>query len=369
MGNTLNRTVSLIVAAMIGATFVYFLMPNRSATQSPSPQTQVSVPNDSSSPAPRPVKRDPQVDQMVIAMLAQSGVDSARISKGVYRLTGAQWSKNPLRPLLQIQLPSVQAAATFWQRLSDLLLEKGYQLAPPKSASDARRPDFRAVAKNGMPELILRALPSGPSVTIVVDGVGHEPALLESLIALDADVTYSVDSDSAFAETIANSLADANRELITSVALSAPLELPTVSETNHVFQLLERSLASTPGTSGLDLNLVDETAWSPPVLQDLLSQIGRRGMFVLNRNLVASDRMMQASHRFGLRMEKPSHVIQGNDSELATRFRRLDSTLAYAGHVNLLIQASPKTLVMLGRWLETLRQRDVSILRLSEVVR
>ncbi|MGB0648047.1 MAG: divergent polysaccharide deacetylase family protein [Bradymonadia bacterium] len=369
MGNTLNRTISLVVAAAIGAAFVYFLIPNRSTPQSTTQSTVTNLPQNEVIPPIRPVKRDPHLDQMMLDMFEQCGVDSARISTGIYRLTGSQWEENPLRPLLEIQLPSVQPAATFWQRLSDLLAKKGYQLAPPKSSSGTHRPDFRAVAKNGAPELIIRALPSGPSVTIVVDGIGHEPALIEALIDLDTDVTFSVDSDSAFAKTVSTALTDAKRELITSVALSKPLEEPSANTKNQVAGLLAQSIVSTPGTSGLDLNLVDDDAWSPSMLNELLSRIGTKGLFILNRNLVSSDRMGEASHRFGLRMGKPSHVIRGKDTELATHFRRLDSALAYAGHVNLLIQATPKTLSFLDQWLATLRQRDVSILRLSEVVR
>ena len=94
-------------------------------------------------------------------------------------------------------------------------------------------------------------------MTIVVDGIGHEPALIEALIALDPDVTFSVDSDSAFAKTVASSLTEDNRELITSVALSTPLEISAENVTNQVTGLIDQSLASTPGTSGLDLNLMD----------------------------------------------------------------------------------------------------------------
>ena len=369
MGNTLNRTISLVVAATIGAAFVYFLIPNRTGPQSTAQSRAENMPKNAHSPSLGPVKRDAKVDQLVLNMLQECGLDSARVSKGVYRLTGTQWEENPLRPLLELQRPTAQPASTFWQRLSTLLAEEGYQLAPPKSSSGSHRPDFRAVAKNGEPVLIIRALPSGPSVTIVVDGIGHEPALIEALIALDPDVTFSVDSDSAFAKTVASSLTEDNRELITSVALSTPLEISAENVTNQVTGLIDQSLASTPGTSGLDLNLIDGAAWSPSVLNELLLRIAAQGLFILNRNLVASDRMIQASHRFGLRMEKPSHVIRGDDDELATHFRRLDSALAYSGRVHLLIQATPKTLGLLKRWLETLRQRDVSILRLSEVVR
>ena len=90
---------------------------------------------------------------------------------------------------------------------------------------------------------------------------------------------------------------------------------------------------------------------------------------MLNRALIPADRVERASHRFGLRIGTTTHEIRDDETEFETAFRRLDSALAYSGHVRLLVQASPKNLDFLGPWLRTLRKRGVAILRLSEVVR
>ena len=369
MTGTFNRTVSLIAAAIAGAAFVYFLLPGQTARYK-----NASVPNETSpvviNRSKRSVKRNHATDQILVKLLAKCGVDTDHIKRGVYKLTGERWQDNPMRPLLQFQLPREQDELEFWQRLSALLTANQLGLAPPKGRRKGKRATFRAVTEDQQPQMILRAFPPGPSVTIIVDGVGHEPGLLEPLRALDPDVTFSIDSDSAFAKLVSESLEEGEREIITGIALSSPMGSEAPKRTDQLVKyLLDRSTSTTVGSSGIDLHLLDAESWQPAQLNEVLFQISERGYFVLNRTLIPSDRVERASHRFGLRIGTTTHQIRGDEVEFSAIFRGLDSALAYSGHIRILIQASPKTLAFLGPWVKTLRKRGVTILRFSEVVR
>lgn len=373
MTDTFNRTISLIAAAIAGAAFVYFLLPGQTARFTKGSIAPIAPTETTSSVIKRTqqsVDRNEATDQLLENLLAECGVDPDQIRRGVYKLVGEQWQENPLRPLLQFQRPRDQDESDFWQRISSLLDQNQLGLAPPKASRQGNRAALRAVTANHLPQVILRALPTGPYVTIVVEGVGHEPGLLESLMALDPDVTFSVDSDSAFANLVSKSLEDGQREIITGIALSSPMghEQPTATD-QLVRQLLDRSTATTNGSSGIDLHVLDADAWAPAKLNEVLSQISERGYFILNRTMIPVDRVERASHRFGLRIGTTTHRIRGDEVEFSSVFRGLDSALAYSGNVRLLVQASPKTLGLLGPWVKTLRKRGVSILRLSEVVR
>lgn len=370
MTGTFNRTISLIAAAIAGAAFVYFLLPGQTAryvkdSMVASETTQLTVKRTEQS-----VNRNDATDQLLVSLLTECGVDAEQIHRGVYKLGGGRWAEDPMRPLLQFQLPRDQDEAAFWQRVSTLLEQNQLGLAPPKEPRQGQRAALRAVTANALPHTILRAFPTGPYVTIVVEGVGHEPGLLEPLMALDQDVTFSVDSDSAFAGLVSKSLEDGHREVITGVALSSPIGAAEPKAIDQIVKrLLDRSTAKTNGSSGIDLHLLDADAWQPAKLNEVLSQISARGYFILNRTLIPSDRVERASHRFGLRIGTATHQIRGDEVEFSSVFRGLDSALAYSGNVRLLVQASPKTLGFLGPWVKTLRRRGVAILRLSEVVR
>lgn len=370
MTGTFNRTVSLVASALAGAAFVYFMLPGRTARYSKTVTSDIASPPAQIQRVPPSVLRNDATDKLLLSVLSEYGIDIDQVRRGVYKLTGTQWQNNPMRPLLEFQLPRNQDESKFWAQLETRLIQDNFSLAAPKSARQGKRAALRAVIMNDSPEVILRAFPTGPFVTVIVDGVGHEPALLESLMNLDPDVTFSIDSDSAFAHIVSRSLDDAQRELIAGVALSSPILSDGTQVTSDLIStLLTRSATSTSGASGFDLQLIDTDAWKPAKLNEVLSQISDRGYFMLNRTLIPPDRVERASHRFGLRIGTTTHEIRGNETEFETIFRGLDSALAYSGHIRLLIQASPKTLKFLGPWLKTLRKRGVAILRLSEVVR
>ena len=370
MTGTFNRTVSILASAMAGAAFVYFLLPGQTARYAKDSTVNPAASSKNVHKARPSVIRNKAIDKLLLERLAECGVDIDRVHRGVYKLGGQQWAHNPMRPLLQFQLPRDQDESHFWQELQTLLEQDDLFLASPKSKHQGKRAALRAVTADNQPKVILRAFPTGPYVTIVVEGVGHEPALLEPLIALDPDVTFSIDSDSAFADLLSKSLHEQDREMITGMALSSPMGSErTPSADAGIKRLLDRSTAATIGTNGIDIQLLDSESWQPARLNEVLSQISERGYFILNRTLIPEDSIERASHRFGLRIGTSTHHIRGDETEFDSIFRGLDSALAYSGHVRLLIQASPKTLNFLGPWVKTLRKRGVAILRLSEVVR
>ena len=374
MASAFNRTISLFVAAAAGAAFVYFAMP-----MSTSPVVQ-STGKESAQPAsldPIPqhtTKRDLVLDELVRKMLVELNVNEDHIGRGIYRLKAARWRKAPTRSLIDFELPRSLREDQFWSTLIGELKTHGYEMAPAKNARGKQRAHFRAVFKEGVPVLILRAYPSGPRVSIVVDGVGHEPGLVTSLLELDEDVTFSVDSEGAFAPLVTKALVAQNREVIAHVPLADAQLRPETKDGNsavemaQVDEVLDEALKNLQLTSGIDTRPIKGQEWSATDLDVLLSSIGQRGYFLFDRELIPEQHLETLTHQTGARVGQRTHSIRGKDS-IANTLKGLDSTLAYAGTIHLSVQATPTVLAALKPWLKSLRQRNVAIMRLSEIVK
>ena len=101
----------------------------------------------------------------------------------------------------------------------------GYQLVRSNVVDRPYRPIYRAIAKGANPVLALRAYPPDPRLTVVIADVGKEPALLDSMLALDQDVTYAISVNEPYAGEVATKLTQAGREFIAIYRLSRRLPM------------------------------------------------------------------------------------------------------------------------------------------------
>ena len=374
MASTLNRTISLFLAAAAGAGFVYFAIPVAPPSQN-NPEVSKKLSGAPIEPlVKQDVSRDLGLDELIRTTLVGLNVSDEQIGRGVFRLNATRWRAAPMRPLIDFTLPRTISEDVLWEAVTDNIKRHGYALAETKDTRTKKRARFRAVIKDGKPVLILRAYPSGPRVSIIVDGVGHEPALVDSLLELDEDVTFSVDSTSPFASVVSKALIEKNREVIAHIPLTDERLNPNLSQGSEPLkmeildQVLDDALNGLDAASGIDTRLVKRGNWDSRDIQTLLSTLGQRGYFLFDRELIPEKELEVLTHKTGARVGQRTHEIRTN-ARIDSTLKGLDSTLAYAGNIHLSVQATPAVLTALNPWLRSLRKRNVSIMRLSEVVK
>ena len=164
-----------------------------------------------------------------------------------------------------------------------------------------------------------------------------------------------------------------NREVIAHVPLADAQLRPETKDGNRtvemaqVDEVLDEALKNLQLTSGIDTRPIKGQQWSATDLDVLLSSIGQRGYFC-RRELIPEQHLETLTHKTGARVGQRTHSIRSKDS-IANTLKGLDSTLAYAGTIHLSVQATPTVLAALKPWLKSLRQRNVAIMRLSEIVK
>lgn len=375
MSSAWQRTISLILAATAGAAFVYFALPQASSTASVAPTSNKSVSVQSKVERRYAVQRDLRLDEIVRASLVDLGVPGEQIGRGVFRLSGEKWAAAPTRALIDFTLPRTVSEASFWSELSEKLTVAGYGLAESKSVIGESRARFKALTKSSKPLLILRAYPAGPRVSIIVDGVGHEPGLLDRLLALDEDVTFSLDTNGPFATQISKALIAQRREIIAHISAKHTKEsVADGDEKQHGWDStelddwLDKALARFSNVNGIDTRDLKPQGWSPRDMQMLLKTLGQRGYYLFDSNLIPEQQLEALTHQSGVRVGQRTHEVQTPD-DIEQTLRGLDSTLAYSGSIHLSVPATPAVLSALKPWLKSLRDRNVSIMRLSEIVK
>lgn len=375
MSSAWQRTISLILAATAGAAFVYFALPQAPSTASISPTPSQPVGMKSEAVKRYAVQRDLRLDEIVRASLVDLGVSDEQIGRGVFRLSGEQWATAPTRALVDFTLPRTVSEASFWLELSEKLTAAGLGLAKSKSIVGESRARFKALTKSGKPLLILRAYPAGPRVSVIVDGVGHEPGLLERLLALDEDVTFSLDTNGPFAAAISKALIAQRREIIAHIPAKQTKEKVVkgdggqpVWNSTELDDWLDNALARLSNVNGIDTRGLKPQGWSPRDMQMLLKTLGQRGYYLFDSNLIPEQQLEALTHQSGVRVGQRTHEVQTPDG-IEQTLKGLDSTLAYSGNIHLSVPATPAVLSALKPWLKSLRDRNVSIMRLSEIVK
>ena len=375
MSSAWQRTISLILAATAGAAFVYFALPQASSTASVTPTPNQPANFHSKAERRYAVQRDLRLDEIVRASLVDLGVPSDQIGRGVFRLSGEKWAEAPTRALVDFTLPRTVSEASFWSELSEKLTAAGYGLAESNSMVGESRARFKALTKSSKLLLILRAYPAGPRVSIIVDGVGHEPGLLERLLALDEDVTFSVDANGPFATPVSKALIAQRREIIAHIPAKQTKERAAKSDgkphgwnSAELDDWLDDALDRFTNVNGIDTRGLKPQGWSPREMQMLLKTLGQRGYYLFDSNLIPEQQLEALTHQSGVRVGQRTHEVQTPEG-IEQTLKGLDSTLAYSGSIHLSVPATPAVLSALKPWLKSLRERNVSIMRLSEIVK
>lgn len=326
-------------------------------------------------PPPEPVDPEP-ARAAVLAGLEAAGVPGRLITHGRYPLTGPGRRVGETLALVSFTCPVGKDCGPVLRTVDEHASQAGYTLIAPASEDAPDRPWFRALARDGHPALALRAYPAGPRLTVILTQVGREPSLLDALLALDPHVTYAVLPNSSDSGRMARRLADSGREVIADLplepsdphAIDGPDFLLAGMTPERVRSGLDGLLARVPEVVGASTYLGDRFATAREPVTALLESLAERGLFFLDDLDTPASLTEAAARVVGVRAARATHHIDDEGEALAARLRAVEAALVLDGSAVVVLTPRPGTLVALRPWLAGLRQRQIHLLRLSEIV-
>ena len=365
--------VALVAAALGGVVALSLdrLLEAEPATTAPPPEAALTAPT----VAP-PVADPGPARGLVSSMLPTLGISSTAIEHGVYPLRGPGRARHETLPLVSFTCPADRGCEAVFQALQRRVFSRGFSLVGHAGGDQPGRALHRAILSAGRPVLALRAYPPGPRLTLLLTGVGHAPHLLEALLRLDADVTYAVSADAPDAPGVARRLTAAGREIIAHLPveptspvtpgasgyLSLAMDAETVRDQTAAF------LDRIPGAVGADTHQGGRLTSSRRHMQAMLGVLAERGVFFLDGRTTEASVAAATARAQGVRVAVRTHRLDGPSESLDARLKSIEVALALEGHAVVLAEASPVVIAILPQWLRALRSRQVSVLRLSEIV-
>lgn len=327
-------------------------------------------------PPPAPVDPEP-ARAALITLLTEAGVPPSGIEHGLYPLRGPGRPADATLPLVSFTCPAHQGCEALLSSLEAGVAASGYALARGNRPDDPQRPAYRALSRAGAPALAVRALPPGPRLTLVIDGVGDDPATLEPLIALDPHVTYGVLSSAAHATEAATRLSGDGREVIAHLPMDAGgagaagglPPLTTEMSPEAVAEAARAHLARVPGAVGADNHQGARFTTSRAHVGAVLEVLRERALYFLDGGASPASVAQPAAQALGVRTAARTHRLEARGDALAAELRAVEAALVLEGHAVVIARPDAETLTALGPWLEGLRERNIHLLRLSEIVR
>jgi len=329
----------------------------------------------SSSTGPAPVADPGPARELVSGLLAPS-VPAAVLQHGVYPLRGAGRSPGETFPLLAFPCPPARACGELLDALEAPLAAAGFQVSRNIGGDRPGRPYFRAIAQQQRPALALRAWPPGPRLTLVVDDLGREPAVLERLLALDEHVTFAFLPNAPSAPSMAARLADAGREIVVDLPLEpqpptvadGPDFLTTADPPEAAARAADRLLGRLPRAVGVINHLGGRFTTQATHMASLLHLIGGRGLFFLDDRTSPASVALETARVVGVRTAARTHALDLPGQDVRAAFKAVEAALVLDGQALVVAHGNPETLALLGPWLEDLERRNIHLFRLSEIV-
>ena len=320
---------------------------------------------------------DPTAARIItLETLAASGIRSQVIRQGRHPLRGQGRKPSETMPLVSFACSATYSCLTLMNNIKRRLEPAGYQLVRSNVVDRPYRPIYRAIAKGANPVLALRAYPPDPRLTVVIADVGKEPALLDSMLALDQDVTYAISVNEPYAGDVATKLTQAGREFIAHLPLepSAPDDMDGPAFITREMSLDEVKtqvrtfLNRVPGAVGADGHLGGGFTQSPRHVGALLEVIADTGLYFLDQRTSDKASIQQQARALGIRSAARTHRIEAAGTAVEAKLRAVEVALVLEGQALVIAEASPTVIGALKVWLKNLRKREIHLIRLSETV-
>lgn len=246
------------------------------------------------------------------------------------------------------------------------------------AAGPAARPTLAPVAlamlvPDPAPARILRPpariLPRPPELALVLDDMGHDPESVRRVAALPVPLTaaflpYVPDAPGRVA--IAR---EAGKEIFLHMPMEpeseavdpGPMVLRVGLDDDAIRRLLDRALASVPGSVGINNHMGSRFTREPDGMRSVVSWAAAHGLVFLDSRTTAASVGAEIAARSGVAWAE-RHVFLDNEDDPAAIRAQLERAVERArrhGHAVAIGHPRPATLDVLERWIPEALSRGV----------
>ncbi|MBU1155717.1 MAG: divergent polysaccharide deacetylase family protein [Proteobacteria bacterium] len=215
-------------------------------------------------------------------------------------------------------------------------------------------------------------------VAIIIDDMGHGLAPAQRLAGLGMPLTFSILPHSSQAKAVARLAHDQGLE----VMLHLPMEPKGYPGRNpgqgvlllgmtreRLLEVLRDDLARVPLAAGVNNHMGSSFSLHPELLEPVLLEIQRRGLFYLDSFTSADSLGLATAQRLGLRTGRRDVFLDHQTSREAIdqQIRRLLALAQERGRAVAIGHPHPETIKALEEWAPRLR-RQVILVKVSEVL-
>ena len=324
-----------------------------------------------------------EATSLVRDLLTQAELPPEKILRGSYPLLGYQDHTSALLPLLSFPCPLLLSCDAFIAQLKSLLLTRGYQLVYSDESPRPGGPIHFAIARGHTPVMALRLYPAHTSITSVLHMTAKTIQHQAILRSLSPHLTF------AFSAEVLNTsprfvqqLIEQDREHLITIdemmvksALfdfeSGSVIREAATRRSQLGRQIKRLFDALPSALGIYLGRRAQDALDRAAIDELVEQCALQ-----YRVIVAArhhdDILPSVARAHGVRYVALEHQLQSAMSQqiLKNQLKAFEATLVLNGELRLDVNVdSASKLLDVSRWIRQAVQRQVSVLRISEIAR
>jgi uncharacterized protein len=253
-----------------------------------------------------------------------------------------------------VEVPSRIPIPTLHQQIQDRTAAEGFRLLSSVADPGSGRVELRTGADDTCLLVIVLSRPKAEKaeagrIAVVIDDFGdRHDAMVESFLALDVPVTFSILPGRRYSGRIARESAQRGHETILHLIME-PLNGSFKDDGYIVLKgmapaavrkVVERSLEDVPGAAGVNNHMGSKATQDRATLEPVFQVLSERGLFFVDSYTIASSVAYPVAREMGLRAAKRDvfldvsngeESIRGKLRTLARRARRNGSAIGI-GH-------------------------------------
>ena len=325
-----------------------------------------------------------EVTSIVRELLSRAELPPDKVLRGSYPLLNYQGNSSATLPLLSFPCPLLLSCDALTTQLKSQLLTRGYQLVYSDQSPRENGPIYYAVARGKTPVMVLRLYPSHTTITSLLHITQTLIQYQSVLHSLPLHLTLSFDEELlGIAPRLIQQLIEQGREHFIRVdevmvkrAMLDPntgsLILDSAQRRTQFAQRIDVMFERLPSALGVYLDQRAQDALDRSLTDELVARCA-----IQHRMIVAArhhdDILRSVTRSHGVRFVELKHYIDDNaadQKQLNDQLRALEATLVLTGDVTLdLHLSSASQLREFNEWISRVTQRQVNILRISEIAR
>lgn len=212
-----------------------------------------------------------------------------------------------------------------------------------------------------------------PTLSLVMDDLGQNPARDKRVLALPGPVTLAILPDTPHASELARQARKAGKTVMLHMPMapaSGPYAWQPGMPETELLDRLDRALAKVPQASGLNNHMGSQMTEREAPMATLMAQLQQRHLFFLDSRTSSTTVAAATAQRIGLASLSRDIFLDDDPSPdaVAAQFKAAVKLAQEQGSVVIIGHPHPSTLSMLERELPRLKDKGIEWIEIRQMI-